>query len=292
MLNEAKGSRPAETDLEISELDSGQSVELLPPLPHSRFAMEQLSRIFISETNVAGEENIDEARVWKMYKLPIVFVPNHLSNADGPTLLSALRKVKFTKNNPNDEPVYAIGRRLTEDKLLNGIGLTRFAPTIPVWPPTMKPQSFEEVAEAKLMKKASVEEAGEALKKGKQLVIFAEGTRSRIVALAKGTPGVADFFTVAQQWGDSFYPPQPDTLIVPVSMFGTEAIHPIDHKFPTRRGPVTVNFGQPFRASELQEQYGDLPNGLRNQSMVDHVMIEVARNLPEHMRGHYAQRAA
>jgi 1-acyl-sn-glycerol-3-phosphate acyltransferase len=288
MSIETRGVKPVDCAVSAQEKNIPK-VELLPPLPHAQFAMDQLSRVFISEIHTSGDQHLNTAYWWLAHGGSVIWEPNHLSNTDGPAFLAFLRSTGMVSDTHQDDPAYAIGLRLTQDKLLNGVGLTRFAPTIPVWPPTVRPRNTQELQVAKQMNKDAVEVAGEVLRNGKQLVVFPEGTRSREGKLARGRAGVSDFHKARGEHGSSD-DAITDTLIVPVAMWGTEVIHPIENKLPIRRGPIYVNVGKPISASELTSRYEHLREGqVRNQAMIDHVMIEIAHGLPERMRGEYAQ---
>lgn len=288
MSIETHGHKPIDNVVYGEENLPGPRVELLPALPHAQFAMDQLSKVFITEIHAEGSKNLDTAYWWLAHGGSVIWEPNHLSNTDGPAFLTFLRSTGMISDTHEDDPAFAIGLRLTQDKLFNSIGFTRFAPTIPVWPPTIRPKNTEELQVAKRMNKEAVEVAGKVLRSGRQLVVFPEGTRSRSGKLARGRAGVSDFHTAAQEAAaDS--KTVVDTLIVPVAMWGTEMIHPIENKFPVRRGPIYVNVGKPISAVELTDTYTHVREGqLRNQAMIDHVMIEIANGLPEHMHGEYA----
>ena len=105
------------------------------------------------------------------------------------------------------------------------------------------------------------------LAKGLPLGVFPEGHRSRTSALLRGRPGV------------SLLADRGDHLIVPCAIVGT----PTARLRPIRRTDVVLNFGKPFRTS-------DLPAEVRRdrQAAADAIMLRIAQMLPPEMRGVYA----
>ena len=106
------------------------------------------------------------------------------------------------------------------------------------------------------------------LAKGLPLGVFPEGHRSQTGALLRGRPGV------------SLLADHGDYLIVPCGIVGT----PTARLRPIRRTDVVLNFGKPFRTS-------DLPAEIRRdrQAAADAIMLRIAQTLPPQMRGVYAE---
>jgi 1-acyl-sn-glycerol-3-phosphate acyltransferase len=86
---------------------------------------------------------------------------------------------------------------------------------------------------------ASLDRAGKLIKKGKDVLMFPEGTRSRIGEIGEFKKGPFMLATKA------------DIAVVPVSISGTESVLPAG-KFGLKPGSVTVNIGKPMRMSEGQ----------------------------------------
>jgi 1-acyl-sn-glycerol-3-phosphate acyltransferase len=87
-------------------------------------------------------------------------------------------------------------------------------------------------------KKMAVEKAIEALKKGKILVIYPEGTRSRTGEIQKGKFGTAKIFL------------KTGVPILPVAIKGTFEIFPPGKGFPKIKKVVKVNIGKPLYFKE------------------------------------------
>jgi len=108
----------------------------------------------------------------------------------------------------------------------------------------------------------------EVLGKGLPLGMFPEGHRSETGTLLRGRPGI------------SLLADRADTLIVPCGIVGT----PTARLRLVRKTDVILNFGRPFRTSEL-------PADVRRdrQATADAIMLRIAETLPPEMRGVYAE---
>jgi len=108
----------------------------------------------------------------------------------------------------------------------------------------------------------------EVLAKGLPLGMFPEGHRSESRTLMRGRPGI------------SLLADRADTVIVPCGIVGT----PTARLRLGRKTKVALNFGKPFRTSEL-------PADVRRdrQATADAIMLRIAETLPRQMRGVYAE---
>jgi 1-acyl-sn-glycerol-3-phosphate acyltransferase len=118
-------------------------------------------------------------------------------------------------------------------------------------------------------KKKAVEKAITALKRGKILVIYPEGTRSRTGEIQKGKFGTAKIFL------------KTGTPILPVAIKGTFKIFPPGKVFPGIKKIVKVNIGKPFyfkeeleKAKNLNCDSEDYKNLL--QQITDKIMEEIS----------------
>jgi 1-acyl-sn-glycerol-3-phosphate acyltransferase len=162
--------------------------------------------MFVSvKLHLEGKENIPRHG-------PLIFVSNHLNNADSLALTAMFprRIVWMVKKEWFSTPVVGW--------LLHLFGL------IPV-------RRFE--ADLKALWKAR-----RALDRGSVLGMFPEGTRSRTAALAQGEPGTA---VIALRTG---------AQILPVAIWGTENVKlPLDF---FRRNHIYMSIGRPFRLPEAK----------------------------------------
>jgi 1-acyl-sn-glycerol-3-phosphate acyltransferase len=99
-----------------------------------------------------------------------------------------------------------------------------------------------------------------ALREGKAVGIYPEGTRSPDGRLYRGKTGVARMALEAQ------------VPVIPVSIHGTEEIMPLDSKLPRLRGRPTVTFGKPL----YFDRYYDRPRDrFVLRSVTDEILYEI-----------------
>jgi 1-acyl-sn-glycerol-3-phosphate acyltransferase len=139
-----------------------------------------------ADIEVVGMENLKDV------KRPILFICNHLSNSDALVLGHILKEEDLT---------FVAGRKLNNNSLTKlGMSMTK---TI-----NIKPNSADKTAISNTVK---------ALKEGKNILIFPEGTRSRTSTMNKGKKGVVLIERLTQ------------AAIVPIGISGTEKLLPISN---------------------------------------------------------------
>lgn len=205
--------------------------------------MDTIWRIYLRE-QVVGRELIPEG--------PVLFISNHLSNADGYCLVRAFRPRRVW---------FLAGVKLRSTTM------TRLAmevvDTIPI-----KPNSADLDA---------IRKAVEMLRSGQSVLIFPEGGRSRTGKLIRAKKGVA---LIASRAG---------VPVVPVALTGTEKFLPINDADmggeKAHRGvDVTIRFGRPFRVEDLTPAPGVDDS---RQALTDAMMERIAELLPPEYRGVY-----
>jgi 1-acyl-sn-glycerol-3-phosphate acyltransferase len=110
----------------------------------------------------------------------------------------------------------------------------------------------------------------EAVKNGYFMCVSPEGTRSKDGVLGKGKPGIIQLALEA------------NVPILPVAHFGGENIWKNMRRL--RRTPFCFKAGRPFRIN-----CEGLPGKEEREKIMTEVMAQMARLLPERMRGEYAQ---
>ena len=116
--------------------------------------------------------------------------------------------------------------------------------------------------------------AMQVLRSGEMVLIAPEGTRSP--ALQRGKEGVA------------FLASRTGAPIVPVALEGTEGFPALRGGRRWREPGAQVRFGRPFRFKEMP---GGRPSRRQLRQMTDDAMCILARMLPPHRRGVYAEAA-
>jgi 1-acyl-sn-glycerol-3-phosphate acyltransferase len=196
---------------------------------------------------VDGMKNIDKV------EKPIVFVGNHLSNADG-LVLSKILKEK-------SDPYFVMGVKLSDNPITQlGAKIVRNIP--------IKPNSADKDAITKVVK---------ALKGGDNIVIFPEGTRSRTGQMIEGKKGVLMFARMAK------------AEIIPIGMAGTDNLLPISETGDMgseiwQHADVTVNIGESI-VFPLKEK--DEDKHAYDDKCMEILMKSIANLLPENYRGVY-----
>jgi len=112
----------------------------------------------------------------------------------------------------------------------------------------------------------------EAIKKGYFMCVAPEGTRSKDGVLGKGKPGIIQLALEA------------NVPILPVAHYGGEKIWKNIRRL--RRTPFYFKAGRPFRIN-----YEGRPGKEEREIIMTEVMSQMARLLPEQMRGEYAGQA-
>lgn len=193
-----------------------------------------------------GIENLENM------KKPILFICNHLSNSDALVLGDVLKKY---------DPIFVAGMKLNNNSLTK-LGMS-MAKTIQI-----KPNSAD---------KRAISNTVKALKDGKNILIFPEGTRSRTSTMNKGKRGVV---LIQKLTGAS---------IVPVGIYGTEKFLPISDKDMALESfhpaKVGVNIG---KYTELPKKNKDEGKHEYEERAVDFLMYKIAELLPEEYRGVYS----
>ena len=168
---------------------------------------------YYGELKIKGLENIPD--------IPVIFVCNHLSNADG---------IIFRDTLAHRPVVFLAGVKLQGEYLTNLVLETVDHISIHPNQPDRK----------------ALKEAVQASREGKDIFIFPEGTRSRNGKMLEGRSGV---LLIARQSG---------APLVPVAIWGSEKLLPINNgkmgQEWFQKAEVNVVFGQPFTLQDLNEE--------------------------------------
>lgn len=195
---------------------------------------------------IAGSENL------KGIETPTIFICNHLSNSDGLVLDKALKEI---------DPIFVAGVKLSNNAITS-IGINVIKTT------NIKPDTADKEGLRKIIK---------LVRQGESLLIFPEGTRSRVGSLIEAKKGILLIATMTE------------APIVPIGLYGTEKLLPINKEGDMSsenfyHADVHINIGKQFefpkRAKEQdKKEYEDFAT--------KYIMKKIAELLPENYRGVY-----
>ncbi|KMT20822.1 lysophospholipid acyltransferase family protein [Clostridium cylindrosporum] len=180
---------------------------------------------------------------------PVIFICNHLSNADGLVLNKILKKYN---------PYFVAGVKLNETSMSKlGLEIVNIIP--------IKANS----ADVEALKKCI-----EAIKEEKNILIFPEGTRSRTGAMIEGKKGIVLIARKA------------NVPIVPIAMWGTEKLMPINDnnmgEEVFQHADVNISIGEPFTLPKFNKE---VSKEEFSQNCLDIIMNSIASQLPDEYKG-------
>lgn len=201
-----------------------------------------------ADIKVIGKENMN------INKKPVIYIGNHLSNADGLVLAKVLEDQDVT---------FVAGVKLSNNPLTNiGINVVK---TI-----TITPNSADKDALNAIIK---------TVKAGNNVFIFPEGTRSRTGSMIEAKKGI---LLIAKLTG---------APIIPVGIWGSEKLMPINKEgdMGSERfynAEVTVSFGKQI---EIPGKVKDEDRHSYDDRVLNTLMKAIAQLLPEEYRGVYKE---
>lgn len=231
---------------------------------------DKATSFFAREIAVGGLENLERVRRLSEENVPIIFMPNHLSNADAFAIDGSLKRAGF--KDIADKLVFMLGMRL-ERNLMGKILFNKAFNIIIVWPPSLAPRNEKERRKKERINDLAKTSAQEALKHSLHLVIFPEATRSRNGQLMQGRPGV--FAHISRE-----------TMIVPVGISGTEIILPPGKIIP-KPAPVNVAIGDPINLGFLFNEFEESLDSIQRRKATGIIMGKIAELLPQQYQGVY-----
>jgi 1-acyl-sn-glycerol-3-phosphate acyltransferase len=196
--------------------------------------------------NIKGSENL------KRIKTPTIFICNHLSNSDGLVLDKALKDI---------DPTFVAGVKLSNNAVTS-IGVNVIKTT------NIKPNTADKEGLKKIIS---------LIKQGESVLIFPEGTRSRVGSLIEAKKGI---LLIARMTA---------APIVPIGLYGTEKLLPIGEKGDMsgetfNYADVHINIGKQF---EFPKRAKEQDKKEYEEFAAKYVMKKIAELLPENYRGVY-----
>lgn len=240
--------------------------------PFINLATEGLARLITRGFAASGGKHIPDVIRSLEVGRSVIFNPRHLSHADHPTVIRALREMMgkgFSKYQ-----LTIVAGMLFNNDLVTRI-LNKGYPNVTVW--TLPEETSEdEKWMANIINRRSREISGQRLGEGGIFIVYPEGSRSRDGKLQKAKPGA------------SSYALHPNVeMVVPVVIQDTHTILKPGQTFP-RFGHAYVEFLEPIRTEDLKEAAVHLPRTERDAKMSEIVMRKIAAALPEEQRGYYS----
>jgi len=182
---------------------------------------------------------------------PVIFICNHLSNSDGLILNKLLKEQELT---------FVAGVKLSNNPITK-IGLEMMK-TIPI-----KPNSADKDAMTKIIS---------SVKHGNNILIFPEGTRSRVGSMIKAKKGILLIAKLTK------------ATIIPLGLWGTEQLLPICSEDMSKEkfqpADVHLKIGKPIT---LPSKEKDESKAIYEERAINHLMKSIAELLPEKYRGEY-----
>lgn len=195
---------------------------------------------------IEGSENLESITT------PTIFICNHLSNSDGLILDKVLKEI---------DPTFLAGVKLSNNAVTNiGINVIKTA--------TIKPNSAD---------KEGLKKVINLVRQGQSLLIFPEGTRSRVGSLLEAKRGI---ILIARMTG---------APIVPIGLYGTEKLLPINSEGDMSAesfnyADVHINIGKQF---EIPKKEKEQDKKEYEACITMNIMKKIADLLPEDYRGVY-----
>jgi 1-acyl-sn-glycerol-3-phosphate acyltransferase len=214
--------------------------------PRKRHLIDALLSVH-SSLDLEGEENLEAIRSLKLAGDKMIFVGNHRSMIDGPVFTRACETNGY--KDIADQFVFLLGQKVKKMPVSNFFS-DAFT-HIDVWPKVLVPEDEEEKRLATAMTRNSLHAVHDQLDKGKIIVVFGEGTRSRDGSLHPFVPEIGHFAKDRDKGN-------PDTFIVPFALLGTQDILPVEKQIPTslKKKHAHVVIGRPFLAADHMPEKG------------------------------------
>lgn len=231
---------------------SPRVAKIIESLPHGfvAFLARKILHGYLDKNaniKIDGEDNL------RNLKGPVIFICNHLSNADGLILNRLL---------VNNNVTFVAGVKLSDDYVTK-LG-TYIAKTTPI-----KPDTADKEGLAKIIK---------LLREGNNICIFPEGTRSRDGVMIKAKKGL---FLISKMGKAN---------IVPIGMWGTEKLMPVNKAGDMssesfHKADVYINIG---KSLSIPAKLKDEDRKDYEERAIDEVMVSIAKLLPKEYRGYYS----
>lgn len=223
------------------------------------------------EPSISGRENIELIHERYVNQKPSVLAAVHFSNSDWPVIDNSFRRLGLD-DVANDISVVQ-GSNLEKHAVARFLmsGFKRIS--IPSSRDSKLRENREEytkrLSEGKRL--ATIE-----LRRGNPVGVFMGRGRNYDGTLEKVPPDLAEWLQLV-----------PDTAVFPIVVIGTDKVLKAHDPIP-KFGYVQIKYGDPVYVREIEETFPKICGREKNELLVNLVMRDISRMLPEHMRGSYA----
>lgn len=231
-----------------------------------------LDKLCVSRLDVLGLDNLAMTADLLGSGSRAIWFPNHLTDADGSILIKAMRENGHGRI--ADKNHFIVGTMIMKNLVKRF--LTHGYHGIVV--PADRDESISKEIRSQMVRNA-LAEATRVFNAGDPLTVFAEGGKSYTGKMRRVKPNIAVYLRLNPQLIDKTY-------VQPVGIVAVK-IWPVRSPVPLPRRSGLVNFGQPIPLKQLYDVTTDYSGVEKDQMMVDLVMCQVAKLLPERYRGYY-----
>lgn len=232
-----------------------------------------LDRVCVRQLEVEGLENLYVVRERMRKGLPTILFPNHKSHADGPLLFKSMRENGFDD--------IAVRLRNIVGTMLMKHPVTSYLTYgyNGILVPADRDYSIDDGVRG-LMVRNGLIKARKSLSEADPLVVFAEGGRSKKGGMKKVKPSIAVYLRLVG-----------NVNVFPVAIEADD-IWPATSSLPRIRQVGKISFGKQITANYLDAATAELSGEQKDQAMMDTIMYEIARLLPERYQGYYSLASA
>jgi 1-acyl-sn-glycerol-3-phosphate acyltransferase len=248
-------------------MTTGKDFAYYPPDPLARKIQHAVAEFAVLEDSMLfGAEHLAEVG-----ERPMVLLSNHLSYSDANLLEVLLRKAGCDE--VADRLTVVVGPKVYSEPFRRFSSLCFGTIKTPQSSARSSEEAVMPAREVALLARATISIAVERQHLGDAVLVFVEGTRSRNATMQRALQGVARYFE------------EPERLIVPIAICGTERFVPIGvEQISTTR--VTIRVGRSAEAGALSAR-----SGSSRKLRMDAVGVAIARLLPPEYRGVYGDGA-
>jgi glycerol-3-phosphate O-acyltransferase len=225
------------------------------------------NKLIEADSNVETVERLKELDLLRRQGKSLTFISNHLTYADSHIIETMFIRSGF--KGMADHLVHIAGQKTYE---FSRRFLTRSLNTVRVYQPKANIDSMIK----KKMNSRALKWAARLKRKGYSLLVFPEGTRTRMAKrfnMKSGNPRSTIYFR--------------NSLVVPLALMGPEELMPVGRTLP-HPGKIRLRIGNPINHSDLESEFREKNKNASEkelqQALMAHYMSQINELLDEHYR--------